>query len=208
MTCWHPPKSFLARRRTQQVLLQRLHRGFLNTAACGGKSTRAVSTSTWMPPRGGPCGWPNIQCTSFVWVRQPGRFGHSCEGSASGVLNRMLAGSLEPLLASRIFPHYLYFPSALNSANDPTQNLEVRSPSACAPAWWDELVDGRPGAFDAWMERLSPANEGRAALAHVRAPPLALQIKPRWPMQLPLVLRGPSAMPPITVGSTVRSASR
>ena len=78
--------------------------------------------------------------------------GASVKGrSASGVLNRMLAAFLHPLLSSRIFPHYLYFPSALNPADDPTRGLEVRGPSASVPVWWDELAAGRPGAFDTWM---------------------------------------------------------
>ena len=86
--------------------------------------------------------------------------GALCKGrSASPVLNHMLAASLGPMLGSRIFPHFMHFPSALNPADDPARDRPVRSPSRLPPAWWTSLQEGPHVAFDEW---LSKAEAGHA----------------------------------------------
>ena len=75
--------------------------------------------------------------------------------SASPILNRMLSASLGPLLGSRIFPHFMFFPSALNPADDPTRHAEVRLPSLPKPDWWAALEQNDAGPLDAWLARVS-----------------------------------------------------
>ncbi|CAE7286931.1 unnamed protein product [Symbiodinium microadriaticum] len=75
-----------------------------------------------------------------------------CKGrSASGILNRMLAASLGPLLSSRVFPEHLFFPSSLNPADDPTRHLSARAPSCRKPAWWIALEDGNSSPLEAFL---------------------------------------------------------
>ncbi|CAE7216755.1 unnamed protein product [Symbiodinium sp. CCMP2456] len=75
-----------------------------------------------------------------------------CKGrSSSGVLNRMLAASLAPLLSSRVFPGHLFYPSALNPADDPTRHLSVRPPSCPKPAWWAALEAGDATLLEAFL---------------------------------------------------------
>ena len=71
--------------------------------------------------------------------------------SASWILNRRLRASLAPLLCSRLFPCFLFFPSALNPADDPTRNSEVRPPSMQKPAWWSALEQGQVEPFEAFL---------------------------------------------------------
>ena len=72
--------------------------------------------------------------------------------SASPALNRMLQASLGPLLSSRIFPAYFFFPSALNPADDPTRGQPVRRPSLQPPDWWHALVEGSAESFDVFLK--------------------------------------------------------
>ena len=85
-----------------------------------------------------------------------------CKGrSASGVLNRMLAASLGPLLSSRVFPGHFFFPSSLNPADDPTRHLTVRGPSVPKPPWWTALEEGDPSQLEAFpLECEDPAAGG------------------------------------------------
>ena len=53
--------------------------------------------------------------------------------SSSQVLNQLLSASLGPMLSSRIFPFYLYFPSSHNPADDPTRATDIRAPSRPEP---------------------------------------------------------------------------
>ena len=71
--------------------------------------------------------------------------------SASWILNRKLRVSLAPLLCSRLFPCFLFFPSALNPADDPTKDSEVRPPSMLKPAWWSSLEQGQVEPFEAFL---------------------------------------------------------
>ncbi|CAE7384983.1 unnamed protein product [Symbiodinium sp. KB8] len=71
--------------------------------------------------------------------------------SASPILNRKLRASLAPLLCSRLFPHYLYFPTDLNPADDPTRARAVREPSMLKPSWWTALEDGDTAPFDEFL---------------------------------------------------------
>ena len=72
--------------------------------------------------------------------------------SASWILNRKLRASLAPLLCSRLFPCFLFFPSALNPADDPTRDSEVRPPSMQKPAWWSSLEEGDVEPFETFLE--------------------------------------------------------
>ena len=71
--------------------------------------------------------------------------------SSSPILNRKLRASLAPLLCSRLFPHYLYFPTDLNPADDPTRARAVRRPSLLKPSWWTALEDGDTAPFDEFL---------------------------------------------------------
>ena len=85
-----------------------------------------------------------------------------CKGrSASGVLNRMLAASLGPLLSSRVFPGHFFFPSSLNPADDPTRHRSVRGPTSPKPSWWASLEDGDPSLLEAFLlECEAASNDG------------------------------------------------
>ena len=83
--------------------------------------------------------------------------------SASHVLNDMLTASLGPLLSSRLFPGHLFFPSALNPADDPTRHQPVRTPSLEKPRWWEELERGSHEAFEHMLQAVgqqSDSNRG------------------------------------------------
>ncbi|CAE7600178.1 unnamed protein product, partial [Symbiodinium necroappetens] len=80
--------------------------------------------------------------------------------SASPVLNRKLRASLAPLLCSRLFPHYLFFPTDLNPADDPTRARAVRAPSLQKPSWWTSLEEGDTAPFDEFLRSAGvPADE-------------------------------------------------
>ena len=83
--------------------------------------------------------------------------------SASWILNCRLRASLAPLLGSRLFPSFLFFPSALNPADDPTRHAEVRAPSMRKPAWWTSLEEGEVGPFEAFLAALPPKVQGSEA---------------------------------------------
>ena len=75
----------------------------------------------------------------------------------------MLASALGPLLASRIFPAYLFFPSALNPSDDPTRHQAVRPPSLQKPRWWQEIEEGRFDEFDAFLAAAADHDEAKAS---------------------------------------------
>ncbi|CAE7636023.1 unnamed protein product [Symbiodinium sp. CCMP2456] len=95
-----------------------------------------------------------------------------CKGrSSSGVLNRMLAASLAPLLSSRVFPGHLFFPSSLNPADDPTRHLSVRPPSCPKPAWWVALEAGDATLLEAFLAEHDGAPDSNTGCRGKIVPP-------------------------------------
>ena len=118
--------------------------------------------------------------------------------SASPVLNRMLASALGPLLASRIFPAYLFFPSALNPSDDPTRHQAVRPPSLQKPRWWQEIEEGRFDEFDAFLVVLKSHRERGLSSAAARARPGSRTLE---------VVRSPSASASDSAAAAFSAAS-
>ena len=164
-TCLTLPMNFQALSLSAPTPSQwQLHK-FPPIAASGSGSTRLGCISTLPSLRpicvkrpGSLAGSPQQDlCSPWIvrWL-----WGRSSRG-ASPALNRMLCASLGPMLASRVFPHFLYFPSALNPADDPTRSSEVRPPACSKPNWWTALEDGNPSLFDSWLAGImGPDAEG------------------------------------------------
>eukprot|EP00435_Cladocopium_sp_Y103_P015082 s84_g3.t1 len=74
--------------------------------------------------------------------------------SSSAALNAELKRSIPHSIGSDIYGNYMYFPSGINPADNPTRDREVDGPSVPLPNWWDSLSQGSVHEFDQWLEQL------------------------------------------------------
>ena len=71
--------------------------------------------------------------------------------SSSGSINEELARSLPIVLMREMYSEFIYFETSLNPADDPTRGKDIRKPSRLVPDWWQPLLAGDLGPFDAWL---------------------------------------------------------
>ena len=55
------------------------------------------------------------------------------------------------MLAEDMYAEGVFFPSALNPADDPTRGVALRKPTKEPPVWWDWLRLGNYDLFDKWL---------------------------------------------------------
>ena len=82
--------------------------------------------------------------------------------SASPRLNDLLCRSIPTVIGSQCQSVPVYFPSALNPADDPTRHCEVRAPVSRPPAWWDELCVGNTVPLEKVTEEAGFGRDGEA----------------------------------------------
>ena len=77
--------------------------------------------------------------------------------SSSAELNSALQTGIPNLLGKNLYPGYFWTPSALNSADDPTRDLDVRPPSREPPEWWLMAIKGDFAALDHYFDSALPS---------------------------------------------------
>lgn len=73
--------------------------------------------------------------------------------SSSRALNNEMRRFLGPALGSDIYGLHMYYDTALNPADDPTRQREVRPASEEKPHWWDSVKEGCTFELEQWLRR-------------------------------------------------------
>ena len=103
--------------------------------------------------------------------------GALCKGRASSsALNKELKRNVPHILGSDIYSFFMYFPSALNRADDPTRHAKPRAPDLDLPEWWDAALEGDFSAYDAWLAEVEKGVVESAFDLTVLQPSLVLSL--------------------------------
>ena len=94
------------------------------------------------------------QCRFLNGIDSQVSLGALVKGRASSPsLNRLLKCSVCYPIGAGVFNYYMYYASATNPADGPTRNSSPPPPSVDKPSWFDDLLLGKYGSFDEWMNR-------------------------------------------------------
>ena len=74
--------------------------------------------------------------------------------ASSRALNAELMKSIPAVIGSDLYAACGYWPSKLNRADGPTRDSVPDPPDQDLPWWWQDVVEGRTDAFDAWISTL------------------------------------------------------
>ncbi|CAL1126880.1 unnamed protein product [Cladocopium goreaui] len=79
--------------------------------------------------------------------------GALCKGRAGSItLNREMRRNVPHILGSDLYSLFMYFPSAVNRADDPTRHSIPRGPDVDLPFWWSGALHGDFSGHDAWIK--------------------------------------------------------
>jgi hypothetical protein len=70
--------------------------------------------------------------------------------SSSNQLNKRALAGLLDFLALDFYPGYMFAPTRLLPADDPSRFVELRKARQSVPSWVAEVDGGRYDSFDAW----------------------------------------------------------